>query len=149
MSDEQTKMITVIHIRPGKIPQILTIEDTLAAMQKLVGGMIQEYMPFYSATDERIQDIALICNDESKLRRMMPNREIYESYMEKPEVIRGDFFLCYAPYESETFLSMPEDLQQVFYEKFYYPEIFFETENGIEGRKYEPLPESMPRQMER
>ena len=149
MSDEQTEKITVIHIRPAKTPQILEIEDTLPAMQRLVGGMIQEYMPFYSESDERIQDIALICNDEGKMRHMMPNRMIFEPYMEKPEVICGDFFLCYAPYESETFLSIPEDLQRIFYEKFYYPEIFFETENGIEGRKYEPLPESMHRQMER
>ncbi len=110
---------------------------------------MNQHMPFYSAEDERIQDVALICNDESKVRQMMPNRTIYGEDGERLDVICGDFFLCYAPIESERFLSMPEDLQQVFYEKFYYPELFYETENGVVGRKYEPLKESMHLQQER
>lgn len=149
MSDEPAEKITVIYVRPGKIPQIVEMEDSLPAMQQMVGGMIEEYMPFYSAEDERIQDVALICNDEGKVRRMMPNRTIYGGNDERLDVICGDFFLCYAPMESERFLSMPEDLQQVFYEKFYYPELFYETESGIVGRKYEPLKESMHLQQER
>lgn len=149
MSDEPAEKITVIYVRPGKIPQIVEMEDSLPAMQQMVGGMIEEYMPFYSAEDERIQDVALICNDEGKVRRMMPNRTIYGENDERLDVICGDFFLCYAPIESERFLSMPEDLQQVFYEKFYYPELFYETESGIVGRKYEPLKESMHLQQER
>ena len=143
MSDEPAEKITVIYVRPGKIPQIVEMEESLPAMQQMVGGMIEEYMPFYSAEDERIQDVALICNDEGKVRRMMPNRTIYGEDSERLDVICGDFFLCYAPMESERFLSMPEDLQKVFYEKFYYPELFYETESGIVGRKYEPLKESM------
>ena len=79
----------------------------------------------------------------------MPNRTIYGEDSERLDVICGDFFLCYAPMESERFLSMPEDLQKVFYEKFYYPELFYETESGIVGRKYEPLKESMHLQQER
>jgi len=149
MSDEPAEKITVIYVRPGKIPQIMEMEESLPAMQQMVGGMIEEYMPFYSETDERIQDVALICNDEGKVRRMMPNRTIYGEDGERLDVICGDFFLCYAPMESERFLSMPEDLQQVFYEKFYYPELFYETENGVVGRKYEPLKESMHLQQER
>ena len=149
MSDEPAEKITVIYVRPGKIPQIMEMEESLPAMQQMVGGMIEEYMPFYSEIDERIQDVALICNDEGKVRRMMPNRTIYGEDGERLDVICGDFFLCYAPMESERFLSMPEDLQQVFYEKFYYPELFYETESGIVGRKYEPLKESMHLQQER
>lgn len=149
MPDEPAERITVIYVRPGKIPQIVEMEESLPAMQQMVGGMIEEYMPFYSAEDERIQDVALICNDEGKVRRMMPNRTIYGEDSERLDVICGDFFLCYAPMESERFLSMPEDLQKVFYEKFYYPELFYETESGIVGRKYEPLKESMHLQQER
>ena len=52
MSDEPAEKITVIHVRPGKIPQIVEMEDSLKAMQQMVGGMIEEYMPFYSADDE-------------------------------------------------------------------------------------------------
>ena len=149
MSDEPAEKITVIYVRPGKIPRIMEMEESLPAMQQMVGGMIEEYMPFYSKTDERIQDVALICNDEGKVRRMMPNRTIYGENGEPMDVICGDFFLCYAPMESERFLSMPEDLQKVFYEKFYYPELFYETDTGLLGRKYEPLKESMHLQQER
>ena len=149
MSDEPAEKITIIHVRPGKIPQIVEMEDSLKAMQQMVGGMIGEYMPFYSADDERIQDVALICNDEGKMRRMMPNRTVYGENGEPLDVICGDFFLCYAPMESERFLSMPEDLQKVFYEKFYYPELFYESDKGLVGRKYEPLKESMHLQQER
>ena len=149
MSDENTEMITVIHIRPGKVPKVIEIRDELPEMQRLVGGMIQEYMPFYDEADERIQDVALICNDEGKVRGMMPNRTIQEPYINEPEIICGDFFLCYAPYDSERFLSLPEDLQEKFYEKFYYPEVFYRTETEIIGRKYDPLPESMDRDQQR
>lgn len=149
MSDETIEKITVIHIRPGKVPKVLEIRDELSEMQRLVGGMIQEYMPFYDEADERIQDVALICNDEGKVRGMMPNRTIQEPYMKDPEIICGDFFLCYAPYDSERFLSLPEDLQEKFCEKFYYPEVFYRTETEIIGRKYDPLPESMDRDQQR
>ena len=149
MSDENLETITVIHIRPGKVPKVLEIRDELSEMQKLVGGMIQEYMPFYDEADERIQDVALICNDEGKVRGMMPNRTIQEPYMTEPEIICGDFFLCYAPYDSERFLSLPKDLQEKFCEKFYYPEIFYRTDTEIIGRKYDPLPESMNRDQQR
>ena len=43
--DEDTK-IKVLFIEPHKYPRVVNLNDTLEDMQKLVGGDIEEYMPF-------------------------------------------------------------------------------------------------------
>ena len=47
----------------------------------------------------------------------MCGNEIYD-------IISGDFFICYAPYTSENFESMPDNLLQKYLEMFKYPEKF-------------------------
>ena len=54
------------------------------------------------------------------------------------DVIAGPFFLCYAPLESETFMSLPEDLEKEVLKKFEKPERFRRTERGIEVIRFEP-----------
>ena len=39
MSDEPVEKITVVYVRPGKIPQIVEMEDSLPAMQQMVSAM--------------------------------------------------------------------------------------------------------------
>ena len=62
--------ISVLLIEPYKYPKMIEIDDTLEAMQKVVGGDIEEYMPF----DD---DVAIICNEEGKVNGLPPNRAIY------------------------------------------------------------------------
>lgn len=131
MSDEKLR---VIHVEPGKRASVIEIEDKLEAMQKLVGGMIEEYMPWED-------DVAVICNDEGKMLGLPLNRGIRGEDGQLQDIIAGDFFLCYAPIESEKFLSLPPDLEAKYKEKFDYPEQFFKTESGIESMKYAPGPE--------
>jgi hypothetical protein len=107
-------------------------------MQELVGGLIQEYMPFHSETDPRYDDVAIICNEEGKLMRLPPSRAITDEDGRVMDVIAGPFFICYAPLESERFLSMPDDLEHQFKEKFEYPEHFFRTDKGIEAVRFDP-----------
>lgn len=52
--------ITVLLVEPGKYPKPIEIEDTLEAMQEVVGGDIEEYMPFED-------EVAIICNEEGKM----------------------------------------------------------------------------------
>lgn len=70
MNDAEKKMISVLLVEPEKYPKIVEIEDTLEAMQALVGGGIEEYMPFKD-------EVAIICNDESKMLGLPLNRAIY------------------------------------------------------------------------
>ena len=67
---EAGEKISVVLVEPNKYPKVVEIEDTLEAMQKIVGGCIEQYMPF---DDE----VAIICNDEGKLNGLPLNRAIY------------------------------------------------------------------------
>ena len=125
-SIDEVEKIKVLLVEPNKYPKIIEIEDRLEAMQEVVGGYIEEYMPF---DDE----VAIICNEEGKMNGAALNRAIYSESNEKKEMIEivcGSFFICYAPIESEKFLSLPEDLAKKYQTKFKYPEKFFKDFNG-------------------
>lgn len=72
---DHLKTIEVLLVQPDKAPQLIRIEDSLAAMQAVVGGDIEEYMPF---SDE----VALICNEEGKVNGLPLNRAIYAEPVE-------------------------------------------------------------------
>ena len=63
--------ISVLLVEPNKYPKMIEIDDTLEAMQAVVGGDIEEYMPFED-------EVAIICNEEGKITGMAPNRAVYE-----------------------------------------------------------------------
>lgn len=130
--------ITVLLVEPGKYPKPIEIEDTLEAMQEVVGGDIEEYMPF---DDE----VAIICNEEGKMNGSELNRAVYSKDKQILDVIAGKFFVAYAPFESESFLSMPKDLMKKYEDKFRYPERFYKTSEGIEAKAYKPVSKDMER----
>lgn len=130
--------ITVLLVEPGKYPKPIEIEDTLEAMQEVVGGDIEEYMPF---DDE----VAIICNEEGKMNGSELNRAVYSKDKQILDVIAGKFFVAYAPFESESFLSMPKDLMKKYEDKFKYPERFYKTPEGIEAKAYKPAAKDMER----
>lgn len=130
--------ITVLLVEPGKYPKPIEIEDTLEAMQEVIGGDIEEYMPF---DDE----VAIICNEEGKMNGSELNRAVYSKDKQILDVIAGKFFVAYAPFESESFLSMPKDLMKKYEDKFRYPERFYKTPEGIEAKAYKPVTKDMER----
>ena len=134
---EKMHMIRVIVCRPGEKPTIEEIGDDLDSMQEIVGGLIEEYMPF-TGDDPREDNIAIVCNEEGKMNRMPLNRAITDEDGQMLDIIAGPFFICYAPIASETIQSLPEDLEHRFQEKFELPEQFFRTKDGIEAVKYDP-----------
>ena len=115
--------IDVLLIQPLKKPEVVQMEDSLEAMQKMVGGYIEEYMPF----DD---DIAIVCNEEGKLIGAPLNRGIYNEDGELQDIIAGNFFICSAPMESESFQSLSEEQIKEYSEKFKCPEMFFKREDG-------------------
>ena len=128
MSEEK---ISVLLVEPHKYPRMIEIEDSLESMQAVVGGRIEEYMPFED-------DVAIICNEEGKMRGDVLNRAIYSDDNEIQDIIAGKFFICYAPIESESFLSLPDDLAKKYEEKFKKPERFFKEDGVIEAVPYTP-----------
>lgn len=76
--------LRVLLLKPGELAEIAEIEDNLESMQRLVEGNIEEYMPFEDASDPRIGDCAIVCNEEGKMLGIMISHEM--------EVKRGDVF---------------------------------------------------------
>lgn len=136
--DKKVETISILLIQPGKYPKTVEMEDSLEAMQTLVGGDIEEYMPFED-------EVAIICNEEGKVNGLPLNRAIYGSDRQMIEIMAGDFFICYAPISSEKFLSLPPDLEKKYAEKFRYPERFVRTDDGIKAIPYKPVPRDMER----
>ena len=124
------RTINVIYVEPGKTARTIEMKDELSEMQKLVGGLIEEYMPF-------ADDVAIICNDEGKMNGMPLNRAIYLEDGQMADIIAGPFFIAYAPIESENFLSMPDELREKYLEKFRQPERFYRTPEGIKVVKFD------------
>lgn len=133
--NDNNERLRVILCKPGETAEVVEIEDELESMQDLVGGLIEPYDPFYSETDPRYENVILVCNEEGKLMQLPLNRAIVDEDGRVMDVIRGPFFLCYAPVESERFLSIPPDLEEEFLRKYELPEKFYRSENGIEVTK--------------
>ena len=125
--------ISVLLVEPNKYPKMIEIDDTLEVMQTVVGGDIEEYMPFED-------EVAIICNEEGKITGMAPNRAVYEeNSREMLDIICGKFFIVYAPFEAERFQSLQPDLAEKYREKFKYPERFMRVNNEIVAVPFKPV----------
>ena len=102
---------------------MIEIEPTLEAMQQVVGGDIEEYMPFED-------EVALICNEEGKLMSLPPNRGLRDDNGNLYEIICGTFFLCGAPSDSDSFTSLTPEQIEKYKQRFASPEVFI----GMDGR---------------
>ena len=61
--------MNVLLVEPNADPRAIEIDDSLASMQSLVGGLIEAVYPFSDP-------VALICNDEGKLTGLPQNRPL-------------------------------------------------------------------------
>lgn len=87
--------LKILIVKPGKQPEVATIDGSLHSMQTIVGGYIQEIMI------ER--DIALICNEEGRLRGLQPNRLV------DGNMIVGTFFLANDNNFGENYSSLTDE----------------------------------------
>lgn len=107
----------VLLVEPNADPRIIEIDGSLAAMQSLVGGLIEAVYPFSDP-------VALICNDEGKLTGLPQNRPLkHPETGEIYDTVCGPFFLCSAPPDSENFESLPDDLIEKYREIFALPKL--------------------------
>ena len=113
----------VLVVEPERRPEVREIDDSLKAMQEIVGGYIQPIYPFDDP-------VALVCNDEGKLMNLPANRGLRDKDGPIYDIVSGTFFLCGAPADSDHFTSLtPEQIEQ-YQERFYTPEMFW----GMDGR---------------
>ena len=124
--------ITVLVVEPGKKPVLKEIDSSLEAMQSVVGGDIEEYMPFED-------EVAIICNEEGKINGMPLNRAIFDEQNHKMvDIMAGTFFIAYAPIESEKFKSLPPKMADKYTQRFKYPESFMKIGNEIKAIPIKP-----------
>ena len=116
--------MTILLVTPGQQPKKITIDGTLAAMQRIVGGPIQAVYPFE-------EPVALICHEEGKLLSLPLNRTLRSPDTgEIYDIIAGDFFLCAAPQNSERFESLTDDQLERYARIFRTPEMFLSAPDG-------------------
>ena len=77
----------VLLIESEKPPRAAEVDNTLEAMQQVVGGYIQAIYPFR-------EEVAIVCNDEGKLLGLSPNRALRDNSGRIYDVIAGTFFIC-------------------------------------------------------
>lgn len=114
----------VVMVEPNEAPIVMEITNQLDDMQETVGGLIEEVYKFED-------DAVIIANEEGKIKRMPLNRVIRNKEGKVIDLICGPFFICYAPFESENFLSLSDEMAEKYKEMFKTPEMFIKTESGI------------------
>ena len=112
----------VLVVEPERRPEEREIDDSLKAMQQIVGGLIQ---PIY--LDD---SVALVCNDEGTLMNLPANRGLRNKDGQMYDIVFGTFFLCGAPPDSDHFTSLTEDQIEQYRKMFHTPEMFW----GMDGR---------------
>lgn len=92
--------IMVLVVEPGKPCQAREIDGSLEAMQALVGGYIEAVTPF-------AESIAIVCNEEGKLRGLPYNRPLTDRTGAPYDILCGTFFI--AGVDGEHFVSLTEE----------------------------------------
>lgn len=124
MSEVTNGKLRIVIVEPNEEARVIEISDTLEDMQETVGGYIEQSVHFED-------DAVIVCDEEGKLKGLPLNRAIKDKDGNIIDVICGVFFICYAPYTSEKFESLSEELAEKYVNKFKTPEMFIKTENGI------------------
>lgn len=97
-------MKRIVVVEPNKMPYEAEIDGSLESMQNLVGGWIETCSP--PLHDD---DALIICNEEGKIRNLMPNRKLHFEDGVLYDVICGTFFIINAPEDSEDFESLTDE----------------------------------------
>ena len=112
----------VLIVEPELRPEVREIDNSLKAMQEIVGGYIQAV---------HLDDsVVLVCNEEGKFLDVLPNRGLRDESGQMYDIVFGTFFLCGAPPGSDHFTSLTPEQITRYWERFYTPEMFW----GMDGR---------------
>ena len=114
--------ITVLVVEPNKKPYVKEIENTIKSLQREVGGYIQAVYPWK-------EPVALICDEESKLKNKVFNRALRDEDGKIYDYISGTFLIT--GLGEEDFASLSSDLIQHFTEMFATPETLLNLNGSL------------------
>ena len=114
--------IKVLVVEPGKAPYAKEIDSGLTALQNEVGGDIQALYPFE-------EPVALICDDEGKIKEKPLNRSLRDEQNNVYDVVAGTFLIT--GLGEENFVSLDSNLLERFTKQFETPEVFMLADNRM------------------
>lgn len=117
----------IVIVEPMKEARITETDKSLAAMQEIVGGLIQVLT---------IDDgVCIVCNEEGKIDGLELNRGLKDKNGELWEIIAGTFFIVGDDYETGDFISLTDEQAECYRKQFERPEVFMKIGNKIEAFK--------------
>ena len=132
---EPLEKITVLVVEPGDVPYVKEIDSGLESLQSEVDGWIEAIYPFE-------EPVAIICNEEGKLKGLPLNRAIIsEETSDVVDIVAGKFLIT--GLTDENFGSLTDEQIKIFSNKFRYPESFMQF-----GRQIIRIIEDMPKERE-
>ena len=127
--------IRVLMVEPGKKAYEKVIGNTLDDMYAALDcDCIQAVYPFENVP------VAVVCDDEGKLKQSRPNRAIRDSEGRVADIICGKFFVCGC--SEQNFKSLPDDMMQKYKKQFLLPERFMCFNGEYLAVKYDPAKEA-------
>ena len=134
----QNDTILVVLLEPYKEARITEIGASLEAKQAVVGGDLEAIYPFS-------EDVAVVCNSESKNLGMPLNRAMrMEGSKEIFDIVAGPCFICDC--SGECFASLSPEQAQRYAKMFRQPEHFYNINGKIHAVPYHPEPEKRPQE---
>ena len=100
--------IQVLALLPMELPEEIELDNTLEAMQKFVGGLIE-----CITLSDTGSEVTLVCNDEGKLLGLPLNRPLWDG----ADVLAGPGFLAGCDNEGNL-TSLPQSAMDFYKEKF-------------------------------
>ena len=134
MRTMEQKKIKVLIVEPNKAPYAKEIAVGLNALQDEIGGNIQAVYPFK-------EPVALLCDDEGKVKEKPLNRILRDEQNKPYDVIAGTFLIV--GLGEQNFVSLDSKLLNYFLNKFKVPEVFIPSNYEVD----EPIKVSVLRQL--
>ena len=128
MPDE--KKIRVVMLEPGKLAREAEIGTDIDDLQRTVGGLICPFYPYEEM-------VCIVCNDESKINGMQPNRGVYVGENQQMiDFICGPAFICDC--RGESFGSLSDEQINRYSKMFRYPEHLARLNGELIGIPFNP-----------
>ena len=105
MKEEKIKVLALL---PMELPKEIELDNTLEAMQKFVGGLIE-----CITLSDTGSEVTPVCNDEGKLLGLPLNRPLWDG----ADVLAGPGFLAGCDNEGNL-TSLPQSAMDFYKEKF-------------------------------
>lgn len=127
MSEE--KKIKVVLLEPYKLARTVEINASLEGMQSVVGGLIEPFYPFE-------EQVCIVCNEESKINGMRPNRSVKNEDGVMVDFICGPAFICDC--RGESLDSLSDEQIDRYSKMFRYPEHLVKLNDTLIGVPFNP-----------